>query len=123
MAMFGVTMAGSLEFTPDYEGEVIDHDAAVEQIFDDTMKALLASDRVIDPMVAGTIASGIMRVSVQVEADTAGKALSFAEPAIRAALHGANVGTADWDQLTPMNLRVTDYRVEPDEDQLTTISV
>ena len=111
---FEVTMVGTVTVTPEYEGEVFDHDEIVERTFDRTMAELTKLANIHDPSVSGTITTGEIEVSVVVEAEDFIQAIQIGDPAIRTAFHAADTSTEGWDDV-PLPLRVQWHRVEADD--------
>ncbi len=70
-------------------------DALIEQQADAVMNELLNLEA-DDPSVGGSLAKGYLEVEVSVESVTLEEALATGASQIRAALHAAGVGTADW---------------------------
>lgn len=113
MTKFEVTLWGRFVVTPECDGEDYDHDDVVDRSFNRTVQELLRYDGVEDPQVSGTITTGEFEVSIVVSAKDYGDAVSFAEPTIRSAFHGADVSTEEWADI-PFELLV--HRVEAEAD-------
>ncbi len=87
-----VTFRGRLTVTPEYDGEVFDHDEEVERAFDGTINELVVLG-VEDPSVAGSLTSGEVEIMLTVEAESVVHAFPLADSAVRSALQAAGVHT------------------------------
>lgn len=100
-----VTFTGCL--TTDAEDPAVEYDRAL----DSTMEELLRLP-VIDPGMSGTLSTGEVGVRVTVEAENVADAVTSAYSALRAALHAAEVNTAEMDHGA---VNVTWHKVEADD--------
>jgi len=117
MTKFEVTLWGQFVVTPEYDGENYDHDDVVDRTFNRTVQELLKYDGVEDPQISGTITTGEFEVSILVDAASYGEAVSFAEPTIRSAFHGADVNTDDWESV-PFEVLVHCVKAEADDEHI-----
>lgn len=111
-----VTYSGQITVTPDYGGAVVDRDAEIEKAFDGTMRELVKLG-VMDPSVAGSIASGDIEITLAVKGKTVPEIIDYVDGIIRSALHAAGVGTHGWS--TERNLLSADFqKIEVDDAKL-----
>ncbi len=93
---YELTFMGRLVATPD-EGEVdFDRDATIEEAFSATQAELFELAGSIDPMVSGSVTSGVIEITLTVQAETFPEATARADNIVRTALHAAGVGTKNW---------------------------
>ena len=111
---YEVTLRGGLTWEDDGEPAPVDPDAEMERTFDVTMRELVKLAGLLDPLMSGSVATGLFEVTVVVKADTEDAAAEIADSAIRSALHAAGVGTAVFDKV-PRHLRLDCLDAEAEE--------
>lgn len=96
--IFEATYCGLLR-VPEPSADEFDRDeiieAAVERIGEELLRL-----RLIDPILSGSIAKGLIEVTVSVENDDATKAFIEIDSSVRTAFHAAEVATPNWPMVT-----------------------
>jgi hypothetical protein len=68
----------------------------IDRLTDSIQEQLLHLEDIADPDLTTSLASGEVRLSVQVSADSAIEAMKAADDAIRTAIHAAGIATPGW---------------------------
>jgi hypothetical protein len=92
-----VVVTGRLVASPDMQGDGIEDE--IEKAFDRTITELFKLGDVIDPMISGSIATGVVELAFTVDKPDPQTAMTCGESAARAALHAAEVGTPTWETI------------------------
>lgn len=107
-----ISYTGTLTVTPEYEGEVFDHDEEVERAFDATMEEL-GHLGVTDPCVSGSVTTGDLEITLTATGESLPEIVTEVDGKIRSALHAAGVITKGWPR--PGRLGLDFHRFEADE--------